>query len=59
MSLFNLKRKVGDRGRVLIPKTIQDGLNIKEGDAVILSVKEGGIIEIKKESENEELLVTP
>lgn len=39
-----LRVRVGKGGRVTIPKDIRDLLGIKEGDELILSVREGKIV---------------
>ena len=41
---FKYRIKVGKGGRVTIPKAIRDGLGIREGDELVISVEDGKIV---------------
>mgnify|MGYP001770851855 CR=1 FL=1 len=41
---FKYRIKVGKGGRVTIPKAIRDNLGIKEGDELMISVKDSKIV---------------
>ncbi|AKA74687.1 AbrB/MazE/SpoVT family DNA-binding domain-containing protein [Saccharolobus solfataricus] len=41
---MTLKIEVGKKGYIIIPKTVRDLLEIKEGDILILRVEDGKIV---------------
>ncbi len=42
-----MKVRVGSRGTMVIPKAVRERTNIKEGDVLEVSVKEGAIVLLK------------
>lgn len=48
-----LKRRVGPKGQVVIPKDVRDSLGIKNGSSIILEVKEDSVV-IKPEKPAEQ-----
>jgi len=56
-----IKREIGEKGQVVIPRDIRDHLGLKKGIKVIFEVKDDEVI-IKKENNEkflEEFLNTP
>ena len=50
-----MKRKVGPRGQIVIPKEIRDSLRLREGAFMVFSL-EGEVIELRPEPTPEEVL---
>lgn len=49
--MLKLKRKVGSKGQVVIPKPIRDQLGIHEGEEVYFYVENGKVVVEKKSGE--------
>jgi AbrB family looped-hinge helix DNA binding protein len=41
---MNLKRKIGQKGQIVIPKVVRESLGIEPGDEVIMEIKEKEIL---------------
>jgi AbrB family transcriptional regulator (stage V sporulation protein T) len=41
---MQIRRTLGERGQVVIPKDIRDYLNLKPGSEVIFEIKEGEVV---------------
>ena len=52
MEVLKVERTIKERGRIVIPKLFLEGLDIKDGDIVIISVIDNGRIELRKKDEN-------
>jgi len=50
-----MKRKVGPKGQIVIPKEIRDTLGLREGVSLVFSVS-GTVIELRPEPTPEEVL---
>jgi AbrB family looped-hinge helix DNA binding protein len=53
--MIKLKRKLGEKGQIVIPKDIRNQLNLKPGENVVFEMKENEII-IKTEDGVDEFL---
>ena|GEM_PF-941657 len=52
---LSVKTKVGRKGYIIIPKRIREAVGIKEGDEVLIEVREGILIRPLREIDLEEL----
>jgi len=50
-----MKRKVGPKGQIVIPKEIRDSLGLREGASMVFSVS-GEVIELRPEPTPEQVL---
>ena len=50
-----MKRKVGPKGQIVIPKEIRDTLGLREGASLVFSLS-GDVIELRPEPRPEEIL---
>lgn len=50
-----MKRKVGPKGQIVIPKEIRDMLGVKEGASMVFSVS-GKVVEMRPEPTSDEIL---
>ncbi len=50
-----IKRELGEKGQVVIPKDIREMLKLKKGEKIIFEIEEDEIL-IKKEQDPEEFL---
>ena len=53
LKIMIIKRKVGPKGQVVIPKDIRDLLKIKPGSEIIIEIKKNEIIIRPAENEDE------
>lgn len=55
MVVLSIKRKIGRKGQVVIPKIFRDSMNIQPGDEVLMEFTEEGIL--IKPSEKPEVFI--
>ena len=53
---MQIKREVGEKGQVVIPKDIRDQMNIKPGSTVIFEIRDSGEVMIKPEKTGKEFV---
>jgi len=50
-----IKREIGEKGQIVIPKDIRDFLGLEKGEKVVFEVKDKEVI-LKKEQDTEQFL---